>query len=265
MTRQEIPLSLICVYNNQEQLNQLLKKSYKNQNVCCELVLIDNRKQKYKSAIDAIMAGLNKAQNDYILICHQDIFFSSTTTLKNIFKYLKRRKNQIIGTAGVTVNPREMYSSMLHGPNKKAVCPLKVEDEMEVFSLDECLFGFHKSILSKISFDKNTCDNWHFYAVDLCYQAHLNNIKVMCINALVWHASDGKSGSKSKTFYDTVCKMQKKYQDIYPAIDSCCIHIGIHENANWHALKRKLTNQKIKDFYVRYRWSINKRLEQWRK
>ena len=68
MKKKQLDLSLICIYNKKEQLDDYLIKSYNNQNVECELILIDNRKQKFFCAADAINYGISQSTKNNILI-----------------------------------------------------------------------------------------------------------------------------------------------------------------------------------------------------
>ena len=243
-------LSLICVYNNKEQLDKYLLKSYKKQNIECQLILIDNRNNKFACAVDAINDGIKKATTTNIIILHQDIYFEKEDVLIKLYERIDKSHNEIIGVAGTKYEQRRVYTAITHGLKKEkaGLNVMNYGEEEEVFVLEECLFGFKKDILKKINFDNQTCDNWHFYAVDLCYQANLNNIKVICYGANIWHAS---SGSKTHSFYETLRKMQKKYKKNFNKIISCCIEMPIND----HVLKYEL-----KEKYRVWRWCVGPKI-----
>lgn len=267
--KQELPMSIICIYNDQEQIDNIFMRGYNEQNNTCELVLINNINHDYKSAVDGILEGLKQATNDVILIMHQDILLLGKNELKRFYDRLKDSKDEIIGVAGTIKDPVPyFYSSIFDGPKKELVSEFRVDKEKEVLTVDECLFGFNRQILDKISFDPVVCNNWHFYAVDLCYQAKLKGMKVVVINSNVWHSPNRVSGKRNHAFYENVKLLQEKYKDSFDEIHTCCIGIGINEDPFVYERKEKIKEKipkGLKRKYQAYKWSINKRLKKLRK
>lgn len=56
-------ISIVCVYNNQDILNDWLLKSLKNQTIKFELIKIDNTRNTFKSAEEALNYGGKKANS----------------------------------------------------------------------------------------------------------------------------------------------------------------------------------------------------------
>ena len=57
-------ISIVCVYNNERTLKNVLLKSLENQTVEFELITLDNRDNRFKSAAEALNDGGAKAKGD---------------------------------------------------------------------------------------------------------------------------------------------------------------------------------------------------------
>ncbi|MDL2276772.1 glycosyltransferase [Breznakia sp. OttesenSCG-928-G09] len=267
MNKKKIPLSIICVYNKQEQLDEYLLKSYNQQDVECQLVLIDNRNKEFSCAVDAINYGIEQSTSDLILVSHQDIMFLKEDSLRQIYNECIGLGDVIVGVAGVEYNAASMkqkYSSILHGMGKHTspVAALAT-DIQEVFTVDECLFGFTKNVLDKINFDNQVCDSWHLYAVDLCYQAQLAKIPVYVVRANLQHVS---TGDMNHDFYVGLKKLQDKYRDKFDYISSCCINIKIEKDPLSVERRKKILKPYyyLREKYIRYSWTLKDRLRRLR-
>ena len=84
--KEKIDLALICCYNNEKQLNELLLDSYNEQDVECEKIFIDNSNNKFSSAAKALNYGASISESNYYIFLHQDIRFLSSDSLKNFMK-----------------------------------------------------------------------------------------------------------------------------------------------------------------------------------
>ena len=215
-------ISLITVYNNQELLDSMIASSKSQTNVVIDYVMIDNRNHRYSSAAAALNYGVTQAVGDVLVFLHQDVEFLSESLLERIYDFALANKNVIFGAAGVKrkykqSNHNDMISSMYHGLDKDKYN--SIDKPTDVFSLDECLFAFHRECSHDISFDEKVCDGWHLYAVDLCLQAQLiPRLSVMVIPMDdVWHKSNGNA---DKSYYDTQNRLAKKYKGDYKIINS---------------------------------------------
>ena len=95
-----LKLSIVCVYNNQEILNDYLLKSVQMQkDVEYELLLVDNTKNKCKSAAKELNVAGDQVTGDYIMFAHQNIMFTSPKDLKSMESYLTN-ENKIFRVAG---------------------------------------------------------------------------------------------------------------------------------------------------------------------
>ena len=76
--------SVVCVYNHRKILHDCLLKSLKAQTVDYELILIDNRKKRFRSAAQALNYGGKRARGQYIMFIHQDMILKSEKVLQDI-------------------------------------------------------------------------------------------------------------------------------------------------------------------------------------
>ena len=202
-------MSIICVYNNKDILEKYLIKSLDKQTEEYELILLDNRKNKFKSAASALNFGAKKAQGDYLVFAHQDICFSDENWIKNTIIQLKDLDNVgIVGVAGKTVDSL-VRGNIKQGLEPVDVTPFKISKAKKASTLDECLFIIPKDIYNKYSLNEDTCTDWHLYAVDYVYNIKNHGLDAYIIPTTLEHRSKG--ASMSETYYTTLPKLQKKY------------------------------------------------------
>ena len=242
-------ISLICVYNNQKQMEEMVE-STKNQDMAIEYIMIDNTKKAFPSAAQAITYGVQKAKNNVVVFLHQDIEFLSENVLNDIFTYLTQNPNSLVGAAGVKknfgiLNQKKVYSNIFHEASKERVTstPL-LQEPMAVFTLDECLIATTKEALQKISFDTKVCDGWHLYGADLCMQAQLKSMAVMVLPMSLWHKSAGKIDS---SYFDCMKILSKKYEKNFKVINTCCTAYPTHNGV--HKLLVNTSNKLIKKLH----------------
>ncbi|MCL4557896.1 MAG: glycosyltransferase family protein [Deltaproteobacteria bacterium] len=115
-------ISIICVYNNKDILENYLLKSLKTQTTKFELIPIDNTNYKFKSASKALNFGGEKANNKYIMFVHQDVELVSASWLQDVEQYLDSIQNLgIAGVAGVAetgnTDEERARNVIRHGPD----------------------------------------------------------------------------------------------------------------------------------------------------
>ena len=92
-------LSLICVYNDQSQFEELVN-SLGNMRENVEIVGLDNRQAQWKSAASAYLEGISRASSQILVFSHQDIRFTDDSFLTELISELTCDPLQIIGVAG---------------------------------------------------------------------------------------------------------------------------------------------------------------------
>lgn len=215
-----VDLSLVCVYNNEEQYERMVNTLNK-QHLNIEIIGFDNRGNEWSSAAAAYNEGVRRASSPLILFSHQDILFMGTDFLDAFVERVRDNPLEIVGVAGAITNEdgqgRRMLSGMYQGSllwrHHTARSAVSVE------TLDECLFGCNRAVFDCISFDEDVCNGWHFYAVDLCLQARLNNIAVTVLPADVIHES---GGNRDASYYLAQERIKKKYADSFAVISTTC-------------------------------------------
>lgn len=230
----KIDLTLVCCYNNKKQLNEELINSLDKQNVSCDRVFIDNTHNRFSSAASALNYGASQVKTKYVVFLHQDVVFLNANSLEEIYKYIKGNDGSIIGVAGVKLDREGVYTSILHGPNKLPAGHYKIDRPEKVISIDECLFGMSLKIYNKLKFDEKNFDNWHLYAVDMCYNANLNGINTYVIPASIWHTS---IGTLNHAFFVGIRRMKNKYKKDFKYIKSTCITLKCSEFVWYKELK----------------------------
>ncbi len=202
-------MSIICVYNNQEILDKYLIKSLKMQSENYELILVDNRDNRFKSAASALNYGAKKASGEYLVFCHQDIYFSSSTWLSDTLTEIQKLENPgIIGVAG-KVNDSIVRSNIKQGIDPVDISPYKIEKVEHAITLDECLFIIPKEVFEKYNLDEKQCPDWHLYCVDYVYNIQEKGYNSYLIPSVLEHRSKGDSMSEG--YYKTLVNLQKKY------------------------------------------------------
>jgi hypothetical protein len=212
-------ISIVCVYNNRDVLNNWLLKGLKNQTVNYELIALDNTEGKYKSATEALNLGGWRARGKYIMFVHQDVDLSSNSWLEEVEKMLDDLHN--LGIAGVAGKKdyRGTMTNIKHGYPPEHAGSITIKKPEEVQTLDECLTIVPKSIFNVLQFDETVCDDWHLYAVDYCLSIKKLGFDAYAIPMFVYHRSHGYSIiSGSENYQLTLEKVWKKHKKHYKKI-----------------------------------------------
>lgn len=188
-------VTYICLFNNLYQLNSLLLPSMeilREHNLPFNLILVDSKREGYKSAAQAYNKTINKLfveLSEIVCFLHQDIRFDSPDFHKRLIDEFQVNSRQILGVAGIRRNERTR-SNLRYWNNKDYITSTHIEEKslLEVESLDECCFATTKEVLYKCQFDENCCNNWHLYAVDFCYAARFyHDVHSFVVGETVYH------------------------------------------------------------------------------
>lgn len=204
-------ISVICVYNKTFPLREQLLKSLEIQKAKYELILVDNRNNKFKNAASALNYGANQAHGEYLIFSHQDIIIEDENWLEKTLNQITKLDNPgIIGVAGKTHN-KYIRTNILHGIPPEKITPFNLSKPEEASTVDECLFIIPKKVFEILQFDEKTCFDWHLYATDYLLSIRKLGYKAYIIPSVLVHASKGSSLSEG--YYQTVKKLQKKHFD----------------------------------------------------
>jgi len=238
--------SLICVYNNRKILENCLLKSLEEQKADYNLILIDNRENKFNSAAKALNFAAKKASSEYLVFVHQDIRLSKGNWFESTAEIINQIEN--LGVAGVAGKSQE--KKVIIGNVKEGVPPrpagINIQKPTEVQTIDECLFIIPRKVFDKYQFDEELCDGWHLYGVDYCLTALENGLKVYVIPNEIYHRSTGFSFSND--YFTTLKRLFKKHKD-FPVVYTTM--------ETWHR-SYPITIQKILPLMYSYWKKLNK-------
>lgn len=217
-------ISVICVYNNEEQLKTQLECSLEFQNANMEFIKIDNRCGKFESAAKALNYGANLAKGDVLIFSHQDIYLKTENEIEELAEVIYHCEvGTIVGTQGVMEKSRKYYSNLTAG--EEYDCNLNYEFEKklyEVACIDEGLFGMKKATWEGHHFDESICNNWHLYAVEQCLYARSHSGKVYVYPLQIHHFSKGRI---SLGYMQNMRELCKKYRKSFRYIWTTCYKV----------------------------------------
>jgi len=186
-------ISVVCVYNNEKKLSDVLLKSLANQTTAYELITLDNTGNRYMSAAEALNYGGIEAKGDYIMFVHQDLWLGSSSWLEDVEEVLKSIPD--LGVAGVagTVdrgrNSRERYRFSIDTYLEECWEETsRVKEPEEVQTLDECLLIVPGTVFAKLQFDEKVFDGWDCYGVDYCLSVKQLGLRAYVIPAPCSHS-----------------------------------------------------------------------------
>ncbi|HML05509.1 MAG TPA: glycosyltransferase [Methanobacterium sp.] len=211
-------ISIICVYNDKEILDNFLLKSLKSQSANHQIILMDNTNGQFKSAAEALNKGAKKANGDYLMFVHQDIDLKSIEWLKDTEIMLNSIDNLgITGVAGASPwDEDNMISNIQQGIPPQNISKNKIESPELVQTVDECLFIIPTSVFKTLKFDEKVSNDWHLYAVDYCLSVKSKGYDVYVFPADIYHRSPGYSISEN--YFTTLKKLLKKHEKNYKVI-----------------------------------------------
>lgn len=209
-------LSLICVYNNPDMYHNLMLRSLNTQNFKdIEIIGVNSVEGGFSSASSALNYGAKQAHGEILLFIHQDVEFLNDNCLNDLIEAMHSTETgDIVGAAGATLidGKYELCSSMLWGALYKTYNAVWVKkgELRSVDSLDECFFCMNRETWEKHPFDEDICNDWHFYAVEMCMYAKSQSHNVYVANIPICHKS--RTGTKTKGYFSTLIKLGEKYQ-----------------------------------------------------
>ena len=185
-------MTIVCVYDDDAVLNQVLRRSLERQTARHELILLDNRNGRYTSAAKALNEGGRQAGGDYILFAHPDLWLASDTALADIERTLRSLPD--LGVAGFlgasaegrTPDERRRWSLGNFGdmwPGRPVTKPEPVQ------TVDECALIVSRRVFADLEFDAAVFDGWQCYGADYCLRAAERGLKCYVIPSAAFHSS----------------------------------------------------------------------------
>lgn len=170
--------------------------------------------------------GLEKASNDVVIFCHDDIRFETKNWGRKMLKNFSKHPDfGIIGVAGtryLSTTGRwwddfsKMHGAVYHEKDGNKWLTRYSKDIgtklTSVVLVDGLFFGVSKKKLVK-GFDE-TIKGFHFYDVEFCFSNYLEGVKIgVCTNVRLTHLSIGQTNEvweKNRGFF------ADKYKDRLP-------------------------------------------------
>lgn len=195
-TQENLDFSIVTIVNNPEVFDGFCRSLETQTAIRYELIPIYNLHGEFHSARAAYNSVLDTCRGEYILFTHPDIRFEAPAVLSSLKNDLDRLGTfGIVGAAGAAadkenVHRRILYSSMLHGKDKRAA-GAAVHGPQPVQTVDECFFVAESAYILANRFPD--ADGWHLYAVELCLESLLKQKTNYVLPMDLWHISDGRS------------------------------------------------------------------------
>lgn len=228
----------------------------------CEYLYIDNIAANKYDAYAGVNLFLQKAQGDYIILCHQDLILHADkkNKLDQIIEEITLLDNDwaLLGNAGGTVPGQQAYHLTEYiGEDRHYLHRGKLP--ARAYSLDENFIIVRKSANLSTSHD---LEGFHLYGTDLCMIAHILGYTAYVVDFHLWHLGGAStqppatSGTHATSSFDkNKYNLIRKYHRVYSPrfIQTTCTIFYISASR----LKNFLYNRK-------HVFSIQKRLNSWR-
>ena len=188
-TRRRVPVSVVCVSNDRQVLNDCLIRSVDTHRPTApntELIVIENSEKQFPTAGTALNHGVSLAQNEVCAFVHQDVYLHSLVRLEQAAAALVADAEiGLLGAQGITANG-ELCQRVR---DRVVLTGRGIDGLAEVDSLDEFLFMAHRDQLLHAPLSQNPDLAWHAYAVE--YGARMRQLgkKVVAARIPLTHNS----------------------------------------------------------------------------
>jgi hypothetical protein len=189
-----------------EMLNSFIEAGFTKD--ICEYLIVDNSGTNKMDAYEGINSFLRRARGEYVILCHQDILITDTSSKhlldKRIAELDARDSNWgVLGNAGAVdrLYKRQVYK--IAYPND--VIDIKGQIPQKVCSVDENFILVKNRANLALSID---IGGFHFYGLDICMIAGLMGYTCYVIDFLLLHKSRGNIDA---TFARALKKVKIKY------------------------------------------------------
>jgi glycosyltransferase involved in cell wall biosynthesis len=237
--RMESRVTILCCYNDKKQLDCFLE-SLQKQDEKFELLLIDNRKNKYNSCSEAFNKNLEKIKTEFVVFSHQDIVLTKPDQLRRFVDYLTAMgEDDILGVAGGKRGEKYTITNICHGASNKKAGGKQLEGIAEVDVIDECFFGGSTKCFLNYPFDEKLCPGWHMYAVERSLAALVRGDHVYVCDIELEHRSKGKiNHAYNVDFYN----VSKRYEKKIDYLKTTCAYAKTRfPSREWAYLKREVS------------------------
>jgi glycosyltransferase involved in cell wall biosynthesis len=168
---------------------------------------------------------LSEAKTDIVVLCHDDIYFDTSSWYHKLLKHFEKSDFGIIGMAGTT----EMPSSGMWWENRKKMIGIvnhesdgkkwvsKYSDDLNNKIKETVIVDGLFIAISKKRIKHNFVEDFkgfHFYDIPFCFQNHIDGVKVGVItNIRMTHKSIGQTNQQ---WEDNKLLFAEKYKENLP-------------------------------------------------
>jgi glycosyltransferase involved in cell wall biosynthesis len=230
-------ITFVIAVNNREVFERNFLASPCLERSCDKQILVQ---ENFSSAAKAYNDAIDRADNDLIVFCHQDIILPESwlSELNGALDDLAIADPNwgVLGSYGKTQDGRGwgcVYSS------GRDVIGRPMQHPVEVQTLDEIVLILRKS--SGLRFD-DALPHFHFYGTDICLRAAKSGMKSYAVSTFCIHNTNQTLVLPAE-FYQC-CKHVKKVWKEYLPIQTTCIRIT---KSNLQIYSRRL-----REFYLRH-------------
>ena len=188
MTARQIPVSIICAFNDPDVRQRCLDRSIEEHSgeAAVEFLPIDNVDGAFASAGAALNHGASLASHDYLVFVHQDVYLHSLSALEAAAGTLADdQRIGLVGAIGVTAD------GGLVGRVRDRVLLLgePVSAPTDVDSLDEVLFMLPRWLALRHPLSELAELAWHAYAVEYGLRVRSLGLRVCAVDIPLTHHS----------------------------------------------------------------------------
>lgn len=188
----------------------------------CEFIYIDNTAANKYDAYAGVNQFLQKAQGDYIILCHQDLVLhaDNRNKLDQLIDEITRLDKDwaLLGNAGGTVPGQQAYHlTEFTGDDEHYLHRGKFP--AKAYSLDENFIIVRKSANLSVSHD---LEGFHLYGTDLCLIARMLGYSAYVVDFHLWHLGGAsvkapvtRGAHATSTFDECKYNMINKYQRLF--------------------------------------------------
>ena len=157
------PISVVCVFNNVDVLDECLARSVEAYvgDIEVEFLPIDNTAHEFATAGAALNHGVGRSTCDVVVFAHQDVFLHSIERLFDASRMLSSDWG-LIGANGVSHEGLNIGRIR----DRVQVIGKSARTPEEVDSVDEVLFMARREILVDHPISEDPLLAWHAYAVE---------------------------------------------------------------------------------------------------
>jgi hypothetical protein len=178
-----------------------------------------------KSLSEVYNEILNESSNDIVVLCHDDIYFDTSSWYHKIIKHFEKSDYGILGVAGTTYLPKsgqwweqrkKMHGIVNHEHQGKKWTSKYSEDLgkkiKEVIVVDGLFIALSKAKI-KHKFDESV-EGFHFYDLNFCFPNYLDGVKIGVIfDVRITHKSIGATNDQWEI---NRVKFSEKYSENLP-------------------------------------------------